>query len=97
MEFLSKPDFRLICVCSMMSRHSWCAAGLRDWPIESTRCIASSIAILGEDLDYFVDHGDAGVCKPRVVLLVLIVPITELGGGCSVSKFHEELDDKRTV
>ena len=52
---------------------------------------------LGEDPDYLVDHDDVGVCEPRVVLLVFIVPITELGSGDGVGKFHEELDYERTV
>ena len=52
---------------------------------------------LGKDPDYLADHDDAGVSKPRVVLLVFIVPITELGSGDGVGKVHEELDYERTV
>ena len=52
---------------------------------------------LGEDPDYLVDHDDAGVSKPRVVLLVFIVPITELGSGDGFGKVYEELDYERTV
>ena len=52
---------------------------------------------LGKDPDYLVDHDYVGVCEPRVVLLVFIVPITEFGSGDGVGKFHEELDYERTV
>ena len=52
---------------------------------------------LGEDPDYLVDHDDVGVSKLRVVLLVFIVPITELESGDGVGKVLEELDYERTV
>ena len=52
---------------------------------------------LGENSDDLVDHDNVGVSEPRVVLLVFIVPITELGSGDGVGKVHEELDYERTV
>ena len=44
-----------------------------------------------------MDHDDVGVCEPRVVFLVFVVPITELGSGDSVGEIHEELDEEKTV
>jgi len=44
-----------------------------------------------------VDHNNVGVCEPRVVFLVFVVPVTELRSGDSVGEFHEELDEERTV
>ena len=44
-----------------------------------------------------MDHDDVGVCEPRVVFLVFVVPITELRSGDSVGEFHEELDEERAV
>ena len=50
-----------------------------------------------KDSDYFVDHNNAGVSELRVNLFVLVVPIAKLRSGHGVCKFHEELDDERTV
>ena len=52
---------------------------------------------LGKDPDYLMDYNNVGMSKPMVVLLVLIVPITELGSRDGVGKVHEELDYERTV
>ena len=44
-----------------------------------------------------MDHNSVGVCDPRVVFLVFVVPVTELRSGDNVGEFHEELDEERTV
>ena len=52
---------------------------------------------LSKDPDYLVDYDNVGMYKPRVVLLVFIIPITEFRSRDSISKVNKELDYEKIV